>query len=133
MLEKTCCGGDTIILACSGGSNVGQIANDAAKALTGLGVGRMYCAIGVGAGLENFIKTTREAAQTIAIDGCAVGCVKKAMQNAGLEPTAWVVVTELGIEKKPGFEVTQEQLAQVVGAVDQALGGSGEASGACCE
>lgn len=49
--EPSCaCGtNDILLLACSGGSSVGQIANDAAKALDGYGQGSMYCTVGVGA------------------------------------------------------------------------------------
>jgi len=37
-----------MILACSGGSNVGQLSNQAAVALTREGFGKMYCLAGVG-------------------------------------------------------------------------------------
>ena len=130
MLEQSCCGTDTVILACSGGSNVGQITNEAAKALTGQGVGRMYCAIGVGAGLPNFIQTTGEGT-CIALDGCAVGCVKRALDNAGLQPQVYLVVTELGIEKQPGFAVSEAQIAQVTEAVQQSLPSGGPGCGCC--
>ncbi len=121
MLEKSCCGGDVLILACSGAANVGQIANEAAKALTESGQGKMYCAVGVGAGLENFIETTRNAAACVAIDGCPMGCVKLALDNAGLEADVYVLVTDLGIEKRPGFDAPAEDVAKVTGAVADAL------------
>ena len=121
MLAESCCGGDALILACSGGSNVGQIANEAAKALTQLGQGKMYCAVGVAAGLPSFVEKTQQAATCVAIDGCPVGCVKKALADISVEPDVYVVVTELGIAKQPGFDVSQEQIAGVVGAVGDAL------------
>lgn len=135
MLEKTCCGGDVLILACSGGSNVGQISNEAAKALTEQGQGKMYCAIGVGAGLQNFIETTRNASACVAIDGCPMGCVKKALENAGLKADVYVLVTDLGIEKQPGFDAPDDDVAKVTGAVADALQdsvSSEEQSGDCC-
>jgi len=127
MLEKSCCGGNVIILACSGASNVGQISNEAAKVLTNLGQGKMYCAVGVGAGLENFVKTTREAEACVAIDGCPVACVKKTLENVQIEPDVYVLVTELGIEKAPGFDISQDDVAKVAQAVADGLGGGG-----CC-
>ena len=135
MLEKTCCGGDVLILACSGAANVGQISNEAAKALTEQGHGRMYCAVGVGAGLQDFIETTRNASACVAIDGCPMGCVKKALENAGLEADVYVLVTDLGIEKQPGFEASADDVAKVTSAVADALHNSvscEEQSGDCC-
>ncbi len=135
MLEKTCCGGDVLILACSGGSNVGQVSNEAAKALTEQGQGKLYCTIAIGAGLENFIETTKQAGACVAIDGCPMGCVKKALENAGLEPNVYVLVTELGIEKQPGLEARDDDVAKVASAVTDALQGPAccvEQSGDCC-
>ena len=135
MLEKTCCGGDAVMLACSGGSNVGQISNEAAKALAEQGQGKMYCAIGVGAGLENFIETTRQAGTCVAIDGCQTGCLKKALENAGLQADVYVRVTDLGIEKQPGLDTPDDHVAKVASAVTDALQGPAccvEQSGDCC-
>jgi len=135
MLEKTCCGGEVLILACSGAANVGQISNEAAKALTEQGHGKMYCAVGVGAGLQDFIETTRNASACVAIDGCPMGCVKKALGNAGLEADVYVLVTDLGIEKQPGFETPDDVVAKVTKVVAEALQDSvccGEQSGDCC-
>ncbi len=116
----TCGSKDVLLLACSGGSNVGQIANDAAKALDGYGQGSMYCAIGVGAQLESFVKNVREN-PCVAIDGCPVACVRKSLENVGVRPAVHVVVTELGIKKHGQFDHTNDDMAKVVGAVVDAL------------
>ena len=117
-----CCDGGkgVLILACSGGSNVGQITNEAAKALDQLGQGRMSCAIGVGAQLPAFVEAARDSL-CVALDGCAVACVKCALVNAGLAPDVHVVVTGLGIEKQHDFDFTRDQVAEVAGAVAAAL------------
>ena len=120
--EPTCaCGSkDVLLLACSGGSNVGQIANDAAKALDGYGQGSMYCAIGVGAQLPGFIKGVREK-PCVAIDGCGTGCVLKTLENVSVKPAVHVVVTDLGIKKHGEFDHTNDDIAKVVGAVVDAM------------
>jgi uncharacterized metal-binding protein len=127
MLEKSCCGGDVLLLTCSGAANVGQIANEAGKALTEQGQAKMYCAVGVGACLDSFIETTRNAAACVAIDGCPMGCVKQVLENAGLEADVYVLVTDLGIEKQPGFDAPDDAVAKVTRAVIDALEGPG-----CC-
>ena len=134
-----CCdgGGNILLLACSGGSNVGQIANEAAKALDRLGQGRMGCAIGVGAQLPKFVEAARDSV-CVALDGCPTACVAQALRNAGVEPALSVVVTELGIEKAHNFDFTLDQVAEVAGAVAAELealtGGAGECGCGCgCE
>ena len=78
----------------------------------------------------------READCTIAIDGCALQCAKLALQRHGMEPGCYVVVTELGIEKSRNFELSEEQIAQVVEAVKSRRGEAGEGSSdagcSCC-
>ena len=120
--EPTCACGtkDVLLLACSGGSNVGQIANDAAKALEGYGQGSMYCAIGVGSQLPNFVKGVREK-PCAAIDGCPTACVRKSLENVGVKPSVHIIVTELGIKKHGEFDHANDDIAKVVGAVVDAL------------
>ena len=124
---------DAVILACSGGSNVGQLTNEAAKALDQLGQGRFFCGIGIGAGLPTFIETARNAT-CVALDGCEVACLKRALDYAGLTPDVYVVVTELGIEKGHHFDLPRDQVAEVAGTVAAALEdlGAGPAGGCGC-
>ena len=105
MSEKnTCCSGNekTLILACSGGSNVGQAANNIMIELDKSGVGNAYCLAGIGASLSGFIESAKTA-RTILIDGCPVGCAKKAFEKHELTPSQYFVVTEMCIEKKHAF------------------------------
>jgi uncharacterized metal-binding protein len=104
----------TLVLACSGGSNVGQIANRTMVELDTQGIGSAYCLAGVGADLSGFVESAR-AADTIVIDGCPVGCGKKAFERHGLEPTRYFVVTEVGIEKKHNFDNLDSETKQALG------------------
>ena len=100
-MSATCCSkdGEVMLLACSGGSNVGQLTNQAAVELTREGFGKMYCLAGVGARLKGFVKAAGEAPEVLVLDGCPVGCAKAIMENAGLPLGGYLVVTELGIDK----------------------------------
>jgi uncharacterized metal-binding protein len=121
-MTDCCASNDNVLLfACSGGSNVAQIANDAAKALDQLGQGRMYCAVGVAAGFPSFIETANQAERRVAIDGCEVRCLKKAFEAAGVPVDVHVVVTDLGIAKGHHFNITQDEVAKVAGAVCEGL------------
>lgn len=117
MLEEkdNCCNGGvkTLILGCSGGSNVGQVANNVMIELDRNGVGNAFCLAGLGADLSGFIESAR-AGNTILIDGCPVGCGKKTFERHGIEPSRYFVVTELGIEKKHAFDKLAEETKQAV-------------------
>ncbi|MBI0583204.1 MAG: TM0996/MTH895 family glutaredoxin-like protein [Methanomassiliicoccus sp.] len=89
----------TMIYPCSGGSNVGQISNEAAKAMVVRGLGKFSCLAGVGAHGEVFIASAKKAGRIVVIDGCATRCAYKMLKHVGIEPTVGVVVTDLGIEK----------------------------------
>lgn len=122
-MSECCASNDDVLLfACSGGSNVGQITNDAAKALDELGQGRMYCAIGVAAKLPNFIETASQARKRVLIDGCEVQCLRKAFDAAEVPVDVHVIVTELGLVKGHHFNYTQDEVALVAGEVSRRLG-----------
>ncbi len=120
MLEQkdVCCSNNvkTLIMACSGGSNVGQVANNIMIELDKDGVGNAYCLAGVGAALSGFIESAK-AAKTVIIDGCPVGCAKKAFAKYGLEPSRYFVVTETGIEKKHAFDTLESETASALGHI----------------
>ena len=112
-------GGDgikKIILACSGGSNVGQISNSIMVEMDKRGAGDAYCLAGVGAQLPKFIENSK-ASKVIAIDGCPVACAKRILETSGIEPEKHFVVTELGIEKRHAFDKLQEETALALGRV----------------
>jgi len=121
-MSETCCASqDVMLFACSGGSNVAQIANDAAKALDQLGQGRMYCAVGVVGNLPGFVESALKAEKRVAIDGCDVHCLKKGLEAVGVPVDVHIVVTDLGIAKGHHFNHTRDEVAKVAGAVCEGL------------
>jgi uncharacterized metal-binding protein len=114
-----CAGGDTIILACSGGSNVGQITNIVAKRLDGAGDGRFFCLAGVGARIPAMVEQVKKSRVVLVLDGCPVACAKKCMDQAGLTDYRYLVATDLGIEKRHTFDLSEADIAKtVIGARD---------------
>jgi uncharacterized metal-binding protein len=112
---------EVLIFPCSGGSNVGQIANNAAKDLTALGTGDMYCLAGIGGKVSNLILTTKLAKKIVAIDGCPVHCAKKTLKHAGIDVNVHVVVTDLKIEKRNDFYMDIDEINKVVEKVSAQL------------
>jgi len=105
---------EILIFPCSGSYNVGQIANEAAKDLTTLGHGKMYCLAGIGGHVSGLVESTKAAKKIVAIDGCPVACARKTLEHAGFKVDVHVVVTELGIQKVLGFMMDVGEINKVV-------------------
>ena len=114
---------EILIFPCSGGSNVGKIANQAAMDLTTLHKGKMYCLAGIGGHVNSIIETTKAAKTLVVIDGCQVQCAKKTLEHAGFHVDVHVVVTELGIKKIYDFMADLNDLNKVVDSVTRPLQG----------
>lgn len=121
-MESCSCGGPiTMILACSGGSNVGQISNEVARKLTVENRGVMFCLAGLGGDVEPLVDRTKSAERVLVIDGCPVACAKKTLERHGIEHE-WLEITSLGIDKAPDLELDAAQVECVMNAADEMLG-----------
>ena len=98
------------ILPCSGGSNCGQIANQAAVTLDTLGVGKIYCLAGIGAHIDSMVESAKSARRLVAIDGCQVACAKKTIEHAGLKVTDWICLTDEGISENHNLLLEQQEI-----------------------
>jgi uncharacterized metal-binding protein len=118
-MAKECCtpGGNIMILACSGGSNVGQLSNQAAIELTREGFGKMFCLAGIGGHLGGFVRSAKDVSIMVAIDGCEVGCAKAILDHAEIPTKNYLVLTDLGIEKNKDFNLKTEDIQKVKAAI----------------
>lgn len=108
---------NTMILTCSGGSNVGQLSNQAAVELTQEGFGKLSCLAGVGAHLPGFVQAAKDIANLVVIDGCDVGCAKEVLAQAAVPISAYLVITALGIDKNKDLNLQREEIDLVKQAV----------------
>jgi len=113
-----------MILACSGGSNVGQLSNQAAVELTQEGFGKMFCLAGVGGHLGGFVQSAKDVPEMVAVDGCEIGCAKAILEHAEVPLKGYLVITGLGIEKNKEFGLEREDIDKVKDAVKRAGRGS---------
>ena len=119
---KCLCGAsDVRVVACSGASNVGQIANQAAIELAKAKVAGFFCLAGVGAHIKGMVKSAKEADLMVAIDGCPVQYAAKTLQQAEIEPAIQVIVTELGIEKSHDIALDEKICSKVIEKVKEEL------------
>ena len=125
------------MLACSGGANVGQLANQAVVELTQEGFGKMFCLAGIGGQLSGFVQSAKDVARLVVIDGCDIGCAKAVLEKNHIPLRGYVVVTQLGIDKNKDFDLKPQEV-QVVkeaarkAAQDQAPADTGAGSGSGC-
>ncbi len=112
--ENLCTASSTLIFACSGAADVGAISDRAARALHSEGSGKMFCLAGIGGHIEGIIKTTQQADQILAIDGCPLDCTKLCLNAAGFTDFEHMRVTDLGMEKgkSPAINENIERVAK---------------------
>ncbi|OGP97695.1 MAG: zinc-binding protein [Deltaproteobacteria bacterium RBG_19FT_COMBO_46_9] len=124
-MSEVCCTQDQniMILSCSGGSNVGQLANRAAVELTQEGFGKMFCLAGIGGGLTGFVQSAKDIPRMIVVDGCDIGCAKATLDRAGIPLKDYLVVTSLGIEKNKDFDLKYNEVQKVKGEIKEIFGG----------
>ena len=129
-MAEDCCATavPTMILACAGGSNVGQLSNQAAVELTQEGFGKLFCLAGIGANLSGFVQSARDIPQLVVIDGCEMACAKGVLERAEVPVRGYLVITDLGIQKNKNLHPVREEIDQVKRAV-KGLSGSSTAGG----
>lgn len=124
-MAECCCGsGKTktvLVFACSGGANVAEVSDRAARELMFAGKGQMFCLAGIGAGIPDMVQKAKDADLNIVIDGCPIDCAKKIFDQHGLSNYVQIKVTDLGIEKAKGVRCTAEQVNKVVERAGQIL------------
>jgi uncharacterized metal-binding protein len=94
---------------------VGAITDQAARKLTKDGLGKMFCMAGIGGRVPGIMATTESAARILAIDGCALNCVKNGLDQAGFNQYEHLQLADLGMEKGK-TPPTPEAIAKVVTA-----------------
>ena len=105
--------GPTLIFACSGAADVGEISDRAAREMSKTGAGKMFCLAGIGGRVEGIMKKTSTASKILAIDGCELDCVKHCLQQAGFDHYEHFRVTDLGLEKG-NTDINDKNIAKVV-------------------
>lgn len=119
--ENVCSAAPTLVFACSGAADVGDISDRAARKLTRDGAGKMYCLAGIGGKVSGIIKTTQAAEKILAIDGCPLDCTKLSLEEVGINNFEHIIVTDLGL-KKGESPATDDNIAAVVQAALLKLG-----------
>jgi uncharacterized metal-binding protein len=87
-----------IVLACSGCSFAGQLANQVACELDKRGIAQMSCLAGVGAQRPYFLKLIASRPVWL-IDGCPIQCGQGIFDLIGRQPDRHIRLHDLGFKK----------------------------------
>ncbi|HSV42088.1 MAG TPA: putative zinc-binding protein [Methanomassiliicoccales archaeon] len=112
--ECRCSGQELMVFSCSGGCNVGQIANAAAFRLATGGTGKMACLAAVSAGMPGPVTAAMAAKMVLSVDGCPVRCAAKTLEKVGIKATHQVLVTDIGLRKVDDLRFTPEDVDRAV-------------------
>lgn len=100
MSASCACGGaPSLLFACSGAADVGEIADQAVRLASKNGVGKMFCLAGVGGRVSGIVKSTEAAAKIVAVDGCPLNCARKTLEEAGFANFAHIQLGDMGFVK----------------------------------
>ncbi len=89
-----------LVYSCSGCSSAAQMANHIAVRLDRLGAAEMSCIAGVGGDVPHLVKIARSGRPILALDGCALECVRSSLAQRGVAPTRHVLLNEQGVKKR---------------------------------
>lgn len=95
------------VLACSGCSHAGELADLIARRLQELGAAKMSCLAGVGGRVKSIMTTVQRAPELWMIDGCPLECGANTLRLAGVTEFKHLKLHELGVRKHE-TEVTPE-------------------------
>ena len=121
-----CSSGPTLIFACSGAADVGEVSDLAARKLNKEGVGNMFCLAGVSGRVGGIMDKTKAASRILAIDGCQLDCARLTLEEANIKNFSHLRVTDFGMEKGKAAP-TPEAVTQVASKAESLL--SGESAG----
>ncbi|BDQ34369.1 putative zinc-binding protein [Pseudodesulfovibrio portus] len=110
------------VFSCSGAADVGEVADQAARALSREGAIKMFCLAGIGGKVSGIVKSTEAADRVVALDGCPLNCARKTLEEAGFSDFDHVQLSDLGM-KKGESPASRENIAAVVEEVSNRLQG----------
>ncbi len=102
-----------LIYSCSGCSNIAQVANQVAIELDRQDLAEMSCIAGVGGGVKSLVKQAQNAQHIIALDGCALHCVKSCLANHQIQAHQHYTLTDYGIKKRKHFDYDSEDVKSI--------------------
>ncbi|MGE5372992.1 MAG: putative zinc-binding protein [Solirubrobacterales bacterium] len=110
-MANDCCSAasERMVVACSGASNLGQIANSVVVKMQQQGTGQMSCLAALGAQVPSYIESAK-GADLVVIDGCPVACAKKVADQIGVSGYKYFDLSQMlpGVQKAKRYNQVEE-------------------------
>lgn len=100
----------TVVYACSGCSDAGELADRTARTLTQAKLAEMSCLAGIGGRVKSLMLKAERAEDILVIDGCPLNCARKTLELAGFKTFRHLELHKLGL-RKGSCPVTPERIA----------------------
>jgi uncharacterized metal-binding protein len=110
----------TVVYACSGCSDAGELADRIARRLAREGAAEMSCLAGIGGRVKSLVAKAESAERILAIDGCPLNCTRHTLELAGFNNFAHLELHRLGFRKN-FCPVTEECISSGVQAAREIL------------
>ena len=81
----------------------------------------MSCISGVGGGVRALVKTARSGRPILALDGCALACVRACLATVGVAPDVNLVLNQCGAKKRYHADCSDDELSAAAALVDDAV------------
>lgn len=102
-----------LVYSCSGCSSAAQLANHIAVRLDRQQIAEMSCIAGVGGDVDSLVKLATSGRPIVALDGCALHCVRNCLQRHSVQPTLHYTLCDLGVRKRYHSEFVAEDAERV--------------------
>ena len=110
-----------LVYSCSGCSSAAQLANAVAVKLDRTEIAEMSCIAGVGGDVPSLLRTAKSGRPIVALDGCALACVKQSLARHDLVPALYFDLSEQGVRKRQHADFDPVQAQRVFRSVAQQI------------
>ena len=110
----------TVVYACSGCSDAGEIADRVARRLAREGAAQMSCLAGIGGRVKSLLLKAERAERILAVDGCPLNCAAHTLELAGFDQFDHLELHQIGL-RKGSCPVTEENTTAGVEAAKKVL------------
>jgi uncharacterized metal-binding protein len=120
---------ENALFVCFGAmSNVGMMTGLAAiEAVKQVEPGKagIFCLGGLPTKAPSVLAKTEAVKHIITVDGCPLNCARKIVEQAGFTPSRVInLVTDCGIQKRPGAQPEPDEMQAAVAAIVNAVQGT---------
>ncbi|MDR3456614.1 MAG: putative zinc-binding protein [Verrucomicrobiae bacterium] len=110
----------TVVYACSGCSDAGELADRIARRLAREGAAEMSCLAGIGGRVKPLVNKAAGAGRILVVDGCPLNCAAHTLRLAGFQKFDHLELQKIGI-RKGSCPVTEELISAGVRAAAEIL------------